>query len=121
MIMTFFIILWKHAAKEQSREFCFETGQEHVPEGSEQQKYDRDLTLEEWKDMPREILTLKCNQHRLLASGSKTSLANHLFSYFALDHASTARTRSAPDDRRKSSAVSVPVIPDVPQASKDIF
>ena len=72
---------------------------EHVLEETEQQKDAIDLTLEEWKEMPREILTLKCNQHRLVASGSKTVLANCLFAYFAPGHASTARTKPAPDDR----------------------
>ena len=48
-------------------------------------------------------------------------MAKHLFAYFALGRASTARTRSAPDDRqKKSSAVSVPATSDVPQASEDI-
>ena len=39
--------------------------------------------------MPTEILTLKCNQLCLVASGSKTSLANRLFAYFAPGRAST--------------------------------
>ena len=95
---------------------------EHILEESEEQKDDADLTLEEWIDIPREILTLKCNQLCLAASGSKTSLANRLFAYFAPGHVSTTRTWPAPDDRRrKSSAVTVPAIPDVPQASKDIL
>ena len=72
--------------------------------------------------MSREILTLRFNQLCLVASGSKTSLANRLFAYFAPGHARTTRTGPAPDDRwRKSSAVTVPAIPDVPQASKDIL
>ena len=95
---------------------------EHVLEESEEQKDNADLTLEEWIDMPTEILTLKCNQLRLVASVSKTSLANCLFAYFAPGRASTTSTRPAPDDRRrKSSAVTVPAIPEVPQASKDIL
>ena len=95
---------------------------EHVLEESEQQKDDADLTLEEWRNMPKEILTLRCNQLRLVVAGSKTSLPNHLFAYFAPGHTSTTRTRPALDDRqRKSSAVAVPAIPDVPQALKDIL
>ena len=96
--------------------------QENVFEGSGEQKNDADLTLEEWIEMPREVLTLKCNQLRLIASGSKTSLANRLFAYFAPGCASTTMTRPAPHDRwRKTSAATVPAIPDVPQASKDIL
>ena len=52
---------------------------EHVFEESGEQKNDADLTLEEWIEMPREILTLKCNQLCLVASGSKTSLVNRMF------------------------------------------
>ena len=73
--------------------------QEHVFEGFGVQKNDADLTLEEWIEMPREVLTLKCNQLRLVPSGSKTSLANRLFAYFAPGHASTTMTRPAPHDR----------------------
>ena len=91
--------------------------QEHdVLKESEQQKDDIDLTLEEWIDMPREILTLKCNQLCLVATGSKTSLAYCLFAYFAPGRASTTRTGPAPDNTiwRKPSAEAVPAIPDVP-------
>ena len=55
--------------------------------------------------MPREILTLKCHQHRLVASDSKTALADRLFAYFASGRTSTTRTRPAPDDRRKKTSV----------------
>ena len=97
-----------------------EAAREHEhPERTEQQKDDTDLTLDEWKNLPREILTLKCNQHRLVASGSKSALANRLFDYFASGRTSTARARPAPDDRRKeSSTVAEPATPDV---SKNIF
>ena len=87
--------------------------QEHVFEGSGEQKNDANLTLKEWIEMPREVLTLKCNQLRLVASGSKTSSANHLFAYFAPGRASTTMSRPAPHDRqRKTSAVTVPAIPE---------
>ena len=89
-----YIILWKHTDKEQNRELCFET--KHVLKGTKQQEDDVDITLEEWKDMLRQIPTLKCNRHCPLASGSKTSLPNRLFAYFALGHASTTRTRPVP-------------------------
>ena len=96
--------------------------QEHVFEGSGEQKNNADLTVEEWMEMPTEILTLKCNQLRLIASGSKISLVNRLFAYFAPGSASTTMTRPAPHDRpRKTSAAKVPAIADVPQASKDIL
>ena len=56
--MPFPDYLWKHTAKEQNGELCFETGRgglgrEQVFEGTKQQKDDVDLTLEEWKDMLR--------------------------------------------------------------------
>ena len=110
------------AGRSTSKQAEVAQEREHVLEESEQHKDDVHLTFEEWIDMSREILILKCNQLRLVASGFKTSLVNRLFAYFAPGHASTARTKTAPDDRqRKSSAVVVPAIPDVPQASTDIL
>ena len=71
--------------------------------------------------MPRDILTLKCNQYHLVASASTTALAANLFDYFASHRSCSARSGPAPDDKqKKSSAVLVPATPDISQASKDI-